>query len=128
MKYLRLVAGIIGGYAVIALIVIGGVWIVSAALGVEDPGDVSAGYLAANLILSFVAAVAGGYAAAWIAGPLRLAAAGILAVLVLVLGLLMESGTGQPDWYPMVLALIGASGVVIGGWLRHEPVTNPAIL
>ena len=128
MKFIRLIGGIIGGYVVLALIVIGGVWIVAAALGVEDPGDISAGYLAANLVLSFVAAVAGGYAAAWIAGPLRLVATAILAVIVLVLGLLMESGTGQPDWYPLALALVGAGGVAIGGWLRHEPVTNPAIL
>ena len=128
MKYLRAVLGVIGGYALLAAIVIVGVMILSPAFGVEAPGDVSAGYLAANLVLSFLAAVAGGYAAAWIGGPLRLVSVAVLAALVLVAGFLMEGSSGQPGWYPLLIPLIGAVGVAIGGWLRHEPATNPAIL
>ena len=127
MRFLRAVLGVIGGYALMAGIVIVGVMILSPACGVEA-GDVSMGYLAANLVLSFLAAIAGGYVAAWIGGPLRLVSVALLACIVLIAGFLMEGGSGQPGWYPLVIALIGAVGVAIGGWLRHEPETNPAIL
>ena len=128
MKYLRAVLGVIGGYALMAGIVIVGVMILSPAFGVEGPDQVTPAYLAANLVLSFLAALAGGYVAAWIGGPLRLVAVAVLATIVLVAGFLMESSGGQPSWYSIVLPLIGAAGVAAGGWLRHEPKTNPAIL
>ena len=128
MKFARAMLGVIGGYAVMAAIVIVGVMILSPAFGVERPGDVSTGYLAANILLSFLAALAGGYAAAWIGGPLRLVSVAVLACLVLVAGFLMEGSTGQPGWYPILIPLIGAVGVAAGGWLRHEPESNPAIL
>lgn len=127
MKYARLIAGVIGGYAVLAALVIVGSMAASGILA-GDGGQVTTSYLVANLVLSFAAAVAGGFACAWIAGPLRLAAVGVLAVIVLALGLLMEGGGGQPGWYPVLIPLLGVLGVGIGGWLRHEPVGNPAIL
>ncbi len=128
MRYARALLGVIGGYALLAGIVIIGVMILSPAFGADAPGDRSIGYLAANLVLSFLAAVAGGYVAAWIGGPLRLVSVAVLAAVVLVAGFLMQGSSDQPGWYPLVIALIGAVGVAIGGWLRHEPETNPAIL
>ena len=128
MKYARALLGVIGGYALLAGIVIVGVMILSPAFGADARADGSAGYLVANLVLSFLAAIAGGYVAAWIGGPLRLVSVAVLAAVVLVAGLLMEGSSGQPGWYPLVIALIGAVGVATGGWLRHEPETNPAIL
>lgn len=93
-------------------------------------------YLAANLLISAVAAVAGGWVAGTIGQRASLLHAGVLAGLMLTLSLISliaEGGaaTGQPAWYPYAIALIGPLGALGGGWLQLQwlkskpPPANP---
>ena len=113
-RTLRLIGAILAGYIVIAMIVILGV-MAAAKLLVPAGDSPGAEYLAANVGISFLAALAGGWAAQRLAGDDRPAAVLLLAALVLILGLMMESGGGQPGWYGLAIPLIGASGVLLGG-------------
>jgi hypothetical protein len=76
-------------------------------------------YLIANLVLSFAAAVAGGWIAARLAPGASRGHADALAVLVLLMSapaiIRGKAQPGQPAWYPQVIAAIGVAGVVIGG-------------
>ena len=123
-RILRLIGAVVAGYGVMALIVIAGVmgaaWLLVPAS--ESPGS---DYLAANIAISFFAALAGGYAARLVGKADRVVSVVLLAALVLVFGLLMEGGGGQPGWYGVALPMIGALGVLIGGMggllLRRRP-------
>jgi hypothetical protein len=77
-------------------------------------------YLVANVLGSFLAAVAGGYAAARLAGRAPVMHAGALGLLLL--GMTVSSGghpaPGQPAWYPMTIAVLAAAGALSGGMIR----------
>ena len=111
---LRVIGAVIAGYVVMALIVILGVMGAAKLLvpAGESPGT---DYLAANVAISFLAAVAGGYAAAFVGkGDGKLATL-VLAIIVVALGLILEPGRGQPGWYAASIPWIGAAGVIAGG-------------
>jgi len=78
-------------------------------------------YLAANLALSFAAAVAGGWVTARLAPGAHRGHADALAIVVLLMAapaiVRGRAQPGQPTWYPQVIAAIGVAGVVIGGML-----------
>ena len=113
-RTLRVIGALVVGYVVTAMIVIVGVTGAAKLLVPvgEGPGTE---YLVANIAISFLAALAGGFAARQVGRADRLEATLLLATLVLVLGLLMEGGSAQPRWYGLTIPLIGAVGVVLGG-------------
>lgn len=87
-----------------------------------SPGPMGAGELAANLALAVLAAGAGGWGAARIAGRQPVAHALVLA-LVIAAGAAWGFGkpTSQwPDWYPLAVAVLVIGGAVAGGRLARS--------
>jgi hypothetical protein len=75
----------------------------------------------ANLLISVLAAVLGGYGAAFMAGRSPLLHAGILTAILFALSLvsvIQGPQPGQPAWYPSALMVIMPIGVMLGGYLR----------
>lgn len=146
----RAIGSVVVGYLIIALFVFVTFSIAYLILGPEgsyQPGtyEVSAIWIGLSIVLSFAAAVLGGWATARIARsavPPK-----VLAGLVLVLGLVMAFMTDtpetpavrtaaptvweaagqsqQPGWLLYLNPLIGLVGVLIGGALvRHAPASR----
>lgn len=121
------ILSVITGYVVMAVIVMLGTVL---AAGTLYPGGFSAakkmetppprGYLNANLALSFVAALAGGWACAYRAPSDPMIHVAVLAALLLAMSFFSaKSFTGkQPAWYPKAIGLIGVAGVLVGGLWR----------
>ena len=83
--------------------------------------NVAGAYLVANLLISFAAAVLGGWLVQGHAPAPAFTWACGLAALLLVLGLGMAvkgARGGQPAWYPYLLPLVGVAGVLAGAMLR----------
>ena len=74
-----------------------------------------------NLAYSLLAALTGGYVAAWIAARQRLQHAIALAALVLVLSVVsaIAFGNRQPRFYQVALAVLMPAAVVGGGWQKR---------
>ncbi len=83
-------------------------------------GQPRGGYILANLIYSFVAAMAGGYVTAWAAADNPLIQTLALALIVLLIGALsaLQQRGQQPIWYQLVLLGLTPIGVLLGGYLR----------
>lgn len=117
---LRSIGAVVAGYvamAVAVLVVVGlGAWLL-----VDDPAAPGTAYLAFNLGVGLVAAALGGWVTWRLAARGRMKHVVALAVLVLALGLGMAFGAepapGQPSWYPVVISIFGAAGVVAGGMI-----------
>jgi hypothetical protein len=128
------IVAVVGGFAVTAILVVVGTAVATAAI-LRDPARdptavVPALYLAVNLALSLLAAVAGGYVCSWIA-PTRpfvhaVALAGFFEALSLATAVTSGAAPGQPTWYPWVIGLICASGVIAGGAIRIAVANSPA--
>jgi magnesium-transporting ATPase (P-type) len=143
----RAIASIIVGYLLMAILVFISFSVAYLVMGPDTsfkPGsyDVSAAWIVTSIVLSIVAAVAGGYVCAVIARSVK--PARILAVVVVVLGLAMaipaltegetapgprtaEVGTleaaqyaQQPDWLTLLNPLLGALGVLLGAGLHRR--------
>jgi len=87
---------------------------------VGDKGRPKPTYAFVNLTYSFLAAVAGGYVTAQIAALSPLTNVLALAVVVLVLGSIsaLQMRGQQPVWYQVVLLVLSALGVLVGGLLQ----------
>lgn len=149
---LRTLLAVIAGYLVMALLVFVLFSIVYLALGTErtfhpDSFTPSMAWILISLVVSFAAAVAGGWVCATIAKDWKPSIA--LALLVLGLGLLvvgyvlmlppddrvtaragdvsnttaMLSGN-QPFWVTVVNPIIGAGGIILGGRLKRRTKSN----
>jgi len=113
---------LLAGYAAMAVLVI----VMTALLTRLTPGWVAKegkpepGYVFVNLGYSFVAAAAGGYVTAWVAGANPLIHVLMLALTVLLLAALsaMQSRGKQPIWYQLALVAITPVGVFAGGLVR----------
>ncbi len=121
------IGSIVSGYIVMALIVMIGTIAATAAMipggfGMMKNPVVPAPrqYLIANLAVSFVAALVGGWLTARMAPNAPMMHSAILGALLLVMSVVSArtQRTGQPSWYPMTLAAIGVVGVLIGGFLK----------
>lgn len=91
------------------------------------PFDGPAWILWAELGVSGVVALFGGYVAAWIAGRQELAHGAALAGLMLVLGLVSvigESGS-KPLWSSVAVATLPAAVAVLGAALRARVAATP---
>jgi hypothetical protein len=118
---LRSVLAVVAGYVVTAVIVMAGTFAAMAAFGLTMTSVPTPPYLAANLAVSFLAAVAGGWVCARIAPARALAHGALLAALFLAMSLLPTgaAANGQPGWYVPVIAAIGVTGVISGALLQH---------
>lgn len=77
-------------------------------------------YLAANVVLSFIAALAGGALAARIAEAREALVGGVLGAIILVVGLLAAGRAhvvGAAPSYGYMIAVLGALGALAGGGL-----------
>ena len=146
----RSILSVVGGYVIMALIVFGTFTIAFLLMGPDrayQPGtyDVSPLWIAVSIVLSALAAVAGGRLAAAIARTD--VAPKILAGLVLMLGLVMAysdagrmsaqpnvreasptfmdaaQASRQPAWLLYLNPLIGAAGVLIGAGMARKRET-----
>ena|SRR5437762_959527 len=120
---LQSVASVVAGYFAMAAIVIVGT---IAATAATMPGGLAAAknpdlvlprnYLIANLALSFVAAMFGGWLCARLAPDNPLIHAAVLVVLLIVMSAISakSQARNQPSWYPWTIGVAGAAGVLIG--------------
>jgi len=95
----------------------------------EFPARLPASYVAANLVISFLAAVAGGWLACRLddAGRWRPVVGLSIVVLAMSAWTMRETRTqvGALTWYPWVILLVGLAGVALGGWSRRRSVDFP---
>jgi hypothetical protein len=126
MRILLSVASIVGGFLATAILVVIGTVIATKVFNTEPkpdgPAIVPLPYLSANLILSLLAAVAGGYVCSRIA-PTRpfvhaIVLAGLFEMLSLATAVTTGAEPGQPTWYPWVIGLICVFGILVGGSIR----------
>jgi hypothetical protein len=130
MQGLRSIAAVVAGFGFMASTVMVGSIIATALFipaGVTaTPGGAAAAtipvlYVAANLLVSLLGAVMGGWLAARIGAFAPLSHALALAILTAVLAAFsafqVRDGA-QPAWYPSVVGIIGVAGVLLGGKLR----------
>lgn len=136
---IRFIASILGGYLVMAVLVVFGFSLAMVAPNFafeQDSLDVTPGWILYSLVVSLIAAAAGGLVAAFIA-RLR-SAAFVLAAFVFAIGLVSaasnlakakpsnEAVAGmstleraknakQPDWYAFLLPFVAAGGIALGG-------------
>jgi peptidoglycan/LPS O-acetylase OafA/YrhL len=122
---LRSIASVMAGYVIMAAIVVVGTIIAAASM---IPGGLAAAkkletppprkYLNANLALSFVAALAGGWVTAMKAPVQPVVHVLVLAALVLAMSFVSakSQGKNQPSWYPLVMTVLGVAGVLLGGF------------
>jgi hypothetical protein len=130
VRILRSVAAIVAGYGFMALTVMIGIIVatalfVPAGMPAEERGAASpalpVAYLAANLGISLLGAVLGGWLTARIAAFAPFGHAAALAAIVATLTILTAATAPagpQPAWYPIVIGSLGVIGVLAGGMLR----------
>lgn len=115
----RAFLGVVAGYIVtVALVVVLDPLVAIAML--HGSRTANAPYLAANVVLSFVAAVAGGALCARIARERQVLLGGILGALILIVGMLAASRAhiaGVTPSYGYLIAILGALGALSGGAL-----------
>jgi hypothetical protein len=123
---IRSIGAVLAGYAAMAVVVVLATKLAVKLMSLQaPPGGMPAptgGYLVVNLLYSFAAALLGGWITARLAAssPLGHAAAlaGFALLMAVVSSLAGPQAQGQPAWYPWVIGLLGAAGVLAGGWLR----------
>ena len=118
------VLAVLGGYAVMAVVVMGSTVVLQilAPVWIAPRASPGAAYVLLNLGYSCAAAAAGGYAAAWMAPHAPMKHAFILAGVVFVLAIVSAvfEGNQQPRWYQVLLALCTPGAIVLGGRLRSS--------
>jgi hypothetical protein len=84
-------------------------------------------YFAANLVMSGMGAMLGGWVTARLAPSAEMAHVLALAALMILMSLpgvlgYGESQMDQPTWYVYALPVFGVSAAILGGWLRSRVV------
>ena len=117
MSALRGICGVAAGF-VIAIAVIAACE--RAAVVTFNVRTIDASYMLASVAWTVFAGVAGGFAAAWIAGSRELPwSAGVGFCLVLLsLFAMRREGRAQPGWYETAVAGCGPVSALIGGAIR----------
>lgn len=124
ISVLRAFFAVMVGYMVMMLSVVVLTLILVKTMGLKS-GHPTPGYLAINVVYTFLAAGIGGYVTARIAVVKPMAVAGVLVVLMLIMGLLSyRHYTGsQPLWY-QVMMIIAPPFCALGGaalYARNAP-------
>ena len=121
------ILSVILGYVAMAIVVMVGSMLAAATL---IPGGLSAArkmerppttaYLYANLALSFVAALLGGWVCANRAPASPMLHVAVLALFLLVMSFLSARSYSarQPLWYKRTIGMVGVTGVILGGVWR----------
>jgi hypothetical protein len=116
-----ILAVLLGFFVWLAVIIVGGLFFASAAAHAG-----SSQLMITGEIVSFVAGVAAGVAAAAIAVERPVLHAGVLGiVMICVLFFAAASArrplVGVPPWYPYAAALLTGAGAFVGGTLANRP-------
>lgn len=126
----RTAIAILGGFLAMTVVVLAGTVGLSSQLvpdgmrGLsQDRGSLPAAYLGANLVLSALAALLGGWVASRMDPQGRWRPVIGLTALVLLMSIANQAvprgSTGAPvPWYPWAIVLVGSLGAAVGGWLR----------
>ena len=121
MKYVRSVLAVIAGLGVAGVLVLALTWVfVQLFFGGDMTATPTPVYLGINLTYSFLAAAAGGWVVAWVAADRPMLHSGVLAAVLLLLSFTGDGSTPDsavPGWYGTVIGVVGAMGVLVGGWL-----------
>ncbi len=124
MHVMRSIWAVLAGYLTLAILVMLLLMIVLAIVP-RWQASVSSDYLAANIMLSIISAMAGGWVCARLAPDRPLAHGLALGIISLVLGVLyaldtpLGAGrTAPPQWYGVLLALLALPSVLAGTMLR----------
>lgn len=125
---IRSIAAVAAGFLAMVLVVMIGTFAATAALvpgglatmkAATAPPSLPFSYLIANVVVSLIAAITGGWLAARLSAPQQRSNVMILAGLVVLLSVVtaMQSDmtAAQPDWYKWVIPVVGVIGVLIGG-------------
>jgi hypothetical protein len=126
--FVRPVLALLAGLGITVLIVVIGTLVATlAVLRGVDPRHFqpTPGYLATNLVVGALGALAGGFTTARITTGRSFYTVFLLALLLCVSGLVpvlrgTPPGGGQPSWYPLALALLAPAGVLIGGAIERR--------
>lgn len=122
MLILRSIVAVIAGFATVVLlsILIDEIMHITGIIPRGAMWDPAHNALA--LLYRCVAAVAGGYVAAWLAprNPMRhVIILAVIGTLLAILGVVATAGKGWgPSWYPIALAVTAFPTTWLGGWLR----------
>jgi hypothetical protein len=135
---MRSIIAVVAGFVVVIAVVMAGT---AAATELIVPGglfEAATGprealppeYFAANLIVSAMGAVLGGWVTARMAPDREMAHVFALTVLMILMSIPSLMGYGpsfdvQPAWYRYMLPILGVGGVLLGGWLRSRVVIEP---
>jgi hypothetical protein len=149
----RSILSVVVGYLVLAVLVMlatAPVFLAPELAFQKDSVEPSLTFTVWNLIMSLVAAVAGGLVCALVAGKKRRIPVLVFAGLVLVIGLAMAlsqpvrhdlppgeeiarmtvmeraSHAHEPAWYSYLLPFVGCAGVLAGGSWRRQQYPEPA--
>lgn len=116
-RLVRIFGGVAAGLVVLfgVVLVTARLATIAAGLGADDAP--TSAYLLLNLAGSVVAAVLAGMVASGV-GRARVAPVA-LALLLLALGIAAggQAAQGQPGWYPLAVTVLGAGGVLLGGFV-----------
>lgn len=134
---MRSIICVVAGFIVVMAVVIGGTAAATELIvegGLEGAAARSADalpstYFAANLIVSAMAAVLGGWVTARMAPDREMLHVFALAGLMILMSLPGILGYGpsapaQPAWYVYTMPVLGAAGAILGGWLRSRVVVT----
>ena len=122
MVVLHAFLALVGGFApMVVLVAVITVLLKKLTPGWAEGAETSRpGYIFVNLGYSFLAAAAGGYVTAWVAGHNPLVHVLALAITVLLLAALsaLQQRGKQPVWYVLTLVALTPLGVLAGGMVR----------
>jgi hypothetical protein len=134
---MRSIISVVAGFVVVMAVVIAGTaastelivpgGLFDAATG--SPAALPGNYYAANLVVSAMGAMLGGWVTARMAPAAEMAHVFALVLLILLMSVpaLLGYGPGvevQPMWYKITLPILGMSGAILGGWLRSRVVVT----
>ena len=131
---LRPALALLAGLGVTVLIVGAGVVISTLAAMRDAPNPAQfappAWYYATNLTLSAVGAAAGGFTTARVTTGRSFFTVYVLALMLFMSGIApvlrgTTGSAGQPQWYPLALAILGPLGVLLGGAFERRRAAGP---
>jgi hypothetical protein len=113
---MRGIVGAIAGFLIMIIVIATGTAVLLTFLVVPRDGGPTPSYLAANIVLSFLAAFGAGSVATAIARAQANISVAILVVLLIISTVvsMLGSAAGEPAWYLTTTALAGIAGVVLG--------------
>ena len=116
----------VGTLALVALLVPGGLQRMKEmrSSGAQSIPEPSAGYLAANVVMSFVIAVIGGLVTQRIATHAPMAHLLALCGVMLLMGFIssrMPGSAAQPSWYRVAIPFVSVAGVLASALVTGAP-------